>query len=197
MLMLGKALRTVWCRFGSWSLVTWWCRVCLFICFCSTFSCCNIDWSYEQHELTGVTSVYKAEIESVKWNFHFFYTKRTIMVAPWKSFQRGTSPECLPLVSSSPLVLCSSLPLGSSSPANASQLELDGIDTSMGTPTSPQTLWFQDERQRGAPLRDRSTKRCPIQRARRGGGPPTWWQMAREERLQSPCCWWCSHKVKF
>ena len=127
----------------------------------------------------------------------FFYTKRTIMVAPWKSFQRGTSPECLPLVNSSPLVLCSSLPLGSSSPANASQLELDGIDTSMGTPTSPQTLWFQDERQRGAPLRDRSTKRCPIQRARRGGGPPTWWQMAREERLQSPCCWWCSHKVKF
>ena len=89
MLMLGKALRTVWCRFGSWSLVTWWCRVCLFICFCSTFSCCNIDWSYEQHELTGVTSVYKAEIESVKWNFHFFLYKTNYHGRALKEFSKG------------------------------------------------------------------------------------------------------------
>ena len=71
------------------------------------FVCCPChqqlqqSWSYEQHELTGVTTVYKAEIESVKWNFHFL-TKQTILVAPWKSFQRETLPECLPLVNSSP-----------------------------------------------------------------------------------------------
>ena len=58
----------------------------------------------------------------------------------------------------SPLVLCSSLPPGSSSPANASQLELNLKDTSMGTPTSPQALWFQGERQTGAPLRDSATR---------------------------------------
>ena len=40
----------------------------------------------------------------------------------------------------SPLVLCSSLPPGSSLPANASQLEPNWLDTSMGTPTGPQAL---------------------------------------------------------
>ena len=95
-----------------------------------------------------------------KWNVHFL-TKRTILTAPWKSFQKGDSsgvPASWQLLSSHHHWSCSSLIPGSSSPANASQLELNLKDTSMGTPTSPQALWFHGERQTGAPLRDSATR---------------------------------------
>ena len=56
-------------------------------------------------KLTGFTTVYKAEIESVKWNFHFL-TKQTFRAAPCKSLRFLPPPQAL----------CSSLPPGSSSP---------------------------------------------------------------------------------
>ena len=80
-----------------------------------------------------------------------------------------------------------------SSAGSSSKLELDWMDTWMGTPTSPQALWFQGKRQRGAPLRDSATKICSIQRARwaRDLQPGDKWHE------KTPCYWWCSHKVKW
>ena len=90
--------------------------------------------SYEKQKLTGVAS------RNRKWNWSFhFLTKWTISSTPCKSFQKRC-PSILKTLFPSPLILCSSLPPGSSSPANASQPELDWMNILWGMGTLTSTL---------------------------------------------------------
>ena len=101
---------------------------------------------------------------------------------------RSASLLLTPLLPSPP-VLCSSFPPGSSLPANASQLEPNWMDTLMGTPTGRQALWFQEERQRGAPLRASATRDVQS-REQDGRGTSNLVKVAWDGRRQSSSCWW-------
>ena len=183
----AKAKSVLW-DISDFEIFFWWCWVCLLQqekieqkqidndSSWYAFRChkqLQQSWSYEQHELTGVTTVYKAEIESVKWNFHFL-TNQTILVAPSKSFQRETPPEGLP-----PVLLLAGQCLPTWTRLNR---HFDG-----DSQQSPSPLDLVRMPKGGTTERQRHKEMSNLE-GKMSGGPPTWWQMAWEERLQSPCC---------